>query len=84
MLDGKGDGLPDSNYVKVLSGKLLASPAPGVSIATARRRSGAAADEPNTRSPLTGDAGANASAIDALAASGELTSSLRVERKHAH
>ena len=36
-LDSKGNGMPGTNYVRVLSGKLLAGPAPGFANAAGKK-----------------------------------------------
>ncbi len=69
-LDGKGNGVPGTNYVRIISGKLLAGPAPSM-LAAARKRSVA-----HLRLK-----GSQASAVDALSVSGKLTAKLIADRR---
>ncbi len=72
-LDGKGDGIPGSNYVAFISAKTVAGPASAAG-AAARERAAARAHV---------NSHAAAKAVDALAASGELSARPFVLGSHA-
>jgi len=71
LLDGQDNGMPGSNYVAVISGKLLAGAAPAT-LGAARKTSAA---------HLRLIKGPSPSAVDALSASGKLTARLITDRR---
>ncbi len=71
-LDGKGNGVPGSDYVAFITEKMLAGPAPTASVVVRRR---AAAHTPLKSKP-------KARAVDVLAALGKLTARPMDVRSH--